>query len=111
MVSSADLSSLRISRDIEAGGSRRTLYIITGIVLLLGAIAVSAFVATSARAVQVSVAVAELRGGGGAGGLTANGYVVARTKASVSSKLAGRLAYLGVEEGDRVVEGAVLARL
>jgi HlyD family secretion protein len=111
MVSSADLSSLRISRDAEGGGSRRTLFIITGLILLLGAIALSAFMATSPRAIDVDVATAELRGGGGGGGLTANGYVVARTKASVSSKLAGRLAYLGVEEGDRVVEGAVLARL
>jgi RND family efflux transporter MFP subunit len=50
-------------------------------------------------------------GGGGAGGLTANGYVVARTKASVSSKLPGRLVFLGVDEGDRVTRGAVLARL
>src|SRR5690606_26360523 len=49
--------------------------------------------------------------GGGAGGLTANGYVVARTKASVSSKVAGRLVYLGVEEGDVVQAGAILARL
>jgi len=31
--------------------------------------------------------------------VTANGYVVARTKASVSAKIAGRLAFLGVSEG------------
>lgn len=111
MVSSADLSSLRISRDIESGGSRRTLITITGIILIIGAIAVSAFVVKSSRGIDVEIVTAELRGGAGAGGLTANGYVVARTKASVSSKLAGRLAYLGVEEGDRVTEGAVLARL
>jgi RND family efflux transporter MFP subunit len=49
--------------------------------------------------------------GGSAGGLTANGYVVARTKASIASKVAGRLAYLGVEEGDHVRAGQIVARL
>jgi len=51
-------------------------------------------------------------GGSGAGaGVVANGYVVARTQASVSAKLPGRLAYLGVSEGSHVVEGQVIARL
>jgi RND family efflux transporter MFP subunit len=44
-------------------------------------------------------------------GITANGYVVARTKASVSSKVSGRLAYLGVEEGSVVSRGEILASL
>ncbi len=59
------------------------------------------------------MATAAVRGGqsGSGGGLTANGYVVARTKASVSSKVPGRLEFLGVEEGDRVAIGAVIARL
>src|SRR5690606_26816264 len=72
------------------------------------------FVLNDRRAIEVEVARAALRGGGagsGGGGLTANGYVVARTKASVSSKVPGRLAYLGVEEGDLVQAGAVVARL
>jgi RND family efflux transporter MFP subunit len=114
VVSSEDLSSLRIARDAASAGARprRALAIGAGAVLLLAAIAVSAFMARSTRAVEVETAIAELRGGaGGGGGLTANGYVVARTKASVSSKLAGRLTYLGVEEGDRVQAGSVLARL
>jgi RND family efflux transporter MFP subunit len=37
--------------------------------------------------------------------------VVARTKASVSSKISGRLAYLGVEEGSVVRRGEIIARL
>jgi RND family efflux transporter MFP subunit len=48
---------------------------------------------------------------GGATSVTANGYVVARTKASVSAKTAGRLAFLGVSEGSYVKRGAVIARL
>jgi RND family efflux transporter MFP subunit len=65
--------------------------------------------------VEVQVAVAEAMTGGAAGGggtaVTANGYVVARTRASVSAKVAGRLAYLGVSEGSFVRRGDVIARL
>ncbi|MGH7848396.1 MAG: efflux RND transporter periplasmic adaptor subunit, partial [Candidatus Binatia bacterium] len=43
--------------------------------------------------------------------LTASGYVVARRKAAVASKGTGRLVYLGVEEGDPVKKGQVVARL
>jgi HlyD family secretion protein len=112
MVSSADLSSLRISRESSAGGaSRRSLYILAGVLALI-AVAGAALVLTRDRAIDVTVTTAALRGGNsGSGGLSANGYVVARTKASVSSKLPGRLAYLGVQEGDRVVAGAIIARL
>jgi RND family efflux transporter MFP subunit len=43
--------------------------------------------------------------------LAASGYVVARRKAVVSAKIQGRLAELRVEEGSRVSEGEVIARL
>jgi len=43
--------------------------------------------------------------------LTASGYVVAQQKASVASKGTGRLVYLGVEEGDKVRRGQIIARL
>ncbi|MCI0707557.1 MAG: efflux RND transporter periplasmic adaptor subunit, partial [Ignavibacteriae bacterium] len=43
--------------------------------------------------------------------LTASGYVVAQRKAAVASKGTGRLVFLGVEEGDRVKEGQIIARL
>jgi RND family efflux transporter MFP subunit len=41
----------------------------------------------------------------------ASGYVVAQRKASVASKGTGRLSHLGVQEGSRVKEGDVLARI
>jgi HlyD family secretion protein len=68
-------------------------------------------------AVPVQVVVAAAANGGSGGGsalgtsVTANGYVVARTRASVSAKVAGRLAFLGVSEGSRVSKGEVIARL
>jgi RND family efflux transporter MFP subunit len=43
--------------------------------------------------------------------LNASGYVVAQRKAAVASKLTGRLVQLMVEEGSRVKEGDVIARL
>jgi len=43
--------------------------------------------------------------------LNASGYVVAQRKAAVSSKATGRLEWLGVEEGSKVRQGEVIARL
>lgn len=43
--------------------------------------------------------------------LNAAGYVVAQRKAAVAAKSTGRLEWLGVEEGSRVTEGEILARL
>jgi RND family efflux transporter MFP subunit len=81
-------------------------------------VAVTVFVlrARSVPTVQVLTASAATGSGsgapaGGATSVTANGYVVARTKASVSAKTAGRLAFLGVSEGSYVQRGAVIARL
>jgi len=61
----------------------------------------------------VTVALAEVVGAGQSAGvgITANGYVVARTKASVSSRISGRLAFLGVDEGSKVSIGQIIARL
>lgn len=43
--------------------------------------------------------------------LNASGYVTARRRATVSSKVTGKVVEVNVEEGMRVVEGQVLARL
>ena len=43
--------------------------------------------------------------------LTASGYVVARRKAAVASKGTGTLVFLGVDEGDKVKKGQMIARL
>jgi multidrug efflux pump subunit AcrA (membrane-fusion protein) len=63
--------------------------------------------------VQTVVATATSSSGTEAGntGVTANGYVVARTRASVSAKLAGRIAELRVSEGSTLREGEAIARL
>jgi RND family efflux transporter MFP subunit len=118
MTAHADLSKLRIDRDAPSPAERSAL--VRNVVLFVVALGVVAVAVTLVRAravpaVQVVVASASSTGGGaGAGGatsVTANGYVVARTKASVSAKIAGRLAYLGVSEGSHVQRGEVIARL
>jgi RND family efflux transporter MFP subunit len=109
-----DLSQLRLDRDApsdSAEGRGRLPWIFGGLLLLLAAAVAGFFLLP--RGTEVSVATAESAGGGqsSASGISANGYVVARTKASVSAKVPGRLSYLGVAEGSLVRKGEVIARL
>lgn len=110
-----DLSRLRIDRDRPPPGVSRALRWSLIIVLASAALVVGFFfLLRGFGQPSVQVALAERVGGAGgiaSTGVTANGYVVARTQASVSSKITGRLEYLGVEEGSVVEEGEVLARL
>ena len=117
--SAADLSGLRINRDEPPPALMRALVrnlILLGVVAALIAVVVLVLRARAVPTVDV-VTVSAAGAGGGTGGtgsgasVTANGYVVARTKASVSAKAAGRLAFLGVAEGSFVHEGDVIARL
>src|SRR5262245_16730812 len=55
--------------------------------------------------------VAERTAGTQAGVLNASGYVTARRRATVSSKVTGKVVEVNVEEGMAVKEGQVLARL
>ena len=94
-----DLSKLRINRDTPPPGVRRAVKrnaIFLGLVVAAIAIALVVLRGRSAAAVQTVVATASgeapAGGPGGAATVTANGYVVARTRASVSSKVPGRLA-------------------
>ncbi|HSG80908.1 MAG TPA: efflux RND transporter periplasmic adaptor subunit [Gemmatimonadota bacterium] len=110
-----DLARLRIDRDRTPPKVKRAL----GRNVFLAAAAIIVVIAfviiTRGRTggPTVEVALVELSGGsgGGSSGVTANGYVVARTQASISSKITGRLEYLEVEEGSVVEKGQVIARL
>ena len=113
-----DLSKLRIDRDGPPPPVRRALKrnaIFAGVVVLTLATALIVMRSRSTAPVQTIVVTASSDPAGGGGGrgasVTANGYVVARTRASVSSKVPGRLAYLGVAEGSFVRRGQVIARL
>ncbi|MBM3899344.1 MAG: efflux RND transporter periplasmic adaptor subunit [Gemmatimonadetes bacterium] len=114
----ADLARLRIDRDAPPPAVQGA--VIRNLVLLLvvvSAIAIGWWYLREKAVPQVEVATVgapAVAGAGAASGVTsvtANGYVVARTKASVSAKAAGRLDYLGVSEGSFVERGTVIARL
>ncbi len=113
-MSEHDLSGLRIDRDRPSKASTRALKV--SVALAVVAVLFVAAVLWWMRgpgAVDVVLARVELVGGasGGASGLTANGYVVARTQASVSSRISGRMEFLAVSEGSVVKKGEVIARL
>jgi len=116
---SADLSGLRLNRDAPPPRGSSHPYR-TRFFLLLSAVALMvaggiAYEALRPRTALVRAAPAEALGGrpGAAASeiLTANGYVVARQRAAVSTEVAGRLARLLVEEGSRVQAGDVLGVL
>ena len=119
MAAPADLSKLRIDRGAPPAPVRRAfgrnlIIFVAGVLVVAAAIVLLRM--RSAPVVQVATAVASGAGGsaagaGGAVSVTANGYVVARTKASVSAKTAGRLASLTVSEGSYVHRGEIIARL
>lgn len=116
-----DLQSLRIDRHErgDSGGeppawARR--YILGGIavVVLLGVCALAYRVLSGdVPEVEVVRAAAQTTNDVGAGGtvLSATGYIVAHHTINVNSKVTGRLAWIGVEKGDKVKEGQVLVRL
>jgi RND family efflux transporter MFP subunit len=110
-----DLASLRLDREAPARRAWRwPLLLLLPVVLVLGVL-YAARVRGALRAPQVETGRAQLvTSGGSAGGaalLAASGYLVPRRKAVVSAKIQGRLSDLKVEEGTRVRQGDVIARL
>jgi RND family efflux transporter MFP subunit len=113
----ADLSSLRIDRTSQGASQPRRSKPIGKIIawsLVIVAVAASGlfFKQIFSPAVEVQLVTAALTSPAQASAvLTASGYVVARRKAAVASKGTGTLVFLGVEEGDRVKKGQIIARL
>jgi RND family efflux transporter MFP subunit len=117
MAKNVDLSSLRIDRSAQSVGSSRKSRTARKIVIWLFVLALIAggfiFVKDLLNpGVEVQLATASLTSPAQANAiLTASGYVVARRKAAVASKGTGTLVFLGVEEGDKVKKGQIIARL
>ncbi|MCG3135835.1 MAG: Multidrug resistance protein MdtA [Planctomycetes bacterium] len=107
------LSRLRIDRDGLAARRRVPWKGIVLAVLLLGIggmVVSSNLEAWTAPRVRIG-RVQRIGATEGAVATTANGYVVARRRAAISSKLSGRLEEMLVDVGDRVAEGQILGRL
>jgi RND family efflux transporter MFP subunit len=108
-----ELSALRIERaPMDVAGGRRWVKWVVIVVLLGGAAAAGWSWMNRDRPIEVEVAtVSERAAGAQASVLNASGYVTARRRATVSSKVTGKVVEVNVEEGMAVREGQVLARL
>ncbi len=107
------LDELKIDKSARgSGGPPVILWVV--LLIVLGAAAGGWYWSKRPRPAEVSVAVVEqpkVLGNGGGAVLNASGYVVARRRATVSSKITGRVVEVLVEEGKPVRKGQVLARL
>ena len=107
------LKELRIDRGDARPPRRRgrLLAILALLVLVAGAGLWLAWARLRPPVVQTAVARAAAPGGSAGSVLDASGYVTARLQATVSAKITGKVTEVLIEEGMRVREGAVLARL
>jgi HlyD family secretion protein len=113
------LQGLRIDRSSRgdntdgSGSSWARRYIVIGIaVVVLLSVTAVAYRLLSGDVPEVEVARAAAASSDiGGTVLSATGYIVAHHTINVNSKVTGRLAWIGVEKGDKVKEGQVLVRL
>ncbi len=105
------LDELRIERRPRAAGNSRMW--LAALILLLLLAGAAGWWWQRPKVIEVRVAVVRETGGAGAERtvLNASGYVTARRAATVSSKVTGKVIEVLVEEGMKVKEGQVLARL
>ncbi len=112
-----DLRGLKIDRSAArqggGGGSLKWIAAAVLLMVLLGAGAAAYRFWSAAPEVATVRVQAQRSGGGGAGAvvLNATGYIVAAHKIQVASKVVGKVAWIGVEKGDKVRSGQVIVRL
>ena len=112
---SKDLAALRIPKEDRAGRKGKPLVVTVVVLLLLGAGGFGAWYwSTALQAAAVKVAPVNVKAGGPnapSSVLNASGYVVARRRATVSSKVTGKVLDVLIEEGRHVTAGQVVAHL
>jgi RND family efflux transporter MFP subunit len=112
--SAPSLSRLAIDRTAVVPRRRRPLWkrwwVWTIALIVLAAVAFFISRRNAPQAVEIAT-VAAAYPSASVAALNATGRVVAARRASVSSKGTGRLEWLGVQEGQRVTEGDIIARL
>ena len=105
------LNQLRLDRNARTPRSRRW-WLVLAAALLVALAGLLWFGRAWPARPTVRTAVARPAAPPGAGSvLDASGYVTARRQATVSAKITGKVSEVLIEEGMRVKEGAVLARL
>ncbi len=113
----ADLSSLKINREekLENPERKNRIYKIGGSIAGVIVLILTLYLGwnyVSQQAIEVKLSPVSLQSSAQTNAvLTASGYVVAQRKAAVASKGTGRLVYLGVVEGDKVMKDQIIARL
>jgi len=107
-----ELAALRIEREPVRVGGGRWIGWVVGLLLLIGVGAGGWIWYRRPRPIEVEVAAVTVRSAGAqASVLNGTGYVTARRRATVSSKITGKVTEINVEEGMVVREGQILARL
>lgn len=105
------LDGLRIERKAEQPSQSKTWLMAAGAVILI-LIGAAVWWHSQASAIEVQTAVArDALSGGDRTVLNASGYVTARREATVSAKVTGKVTEVLIEEGMKVTNGQVLARL
>ncbi len=115
----ADLNRLRIEKSMKhgaAGSPWAKAWILVGVALLLLLGGAGYFYSLRSapievRVMRVSAAGQDARAAGERIILNATGYIVAAHKIQLASKVVGKVAWIGVEKGDRVKKDQVIVRL
>src|SRR5262252_6398298 len=110
---SSELNKLKIdkSKRPQQAPRRGATLLVVLVVLILGALAAVLFLRRPTEAANVEVVHPRVESSAQSAVLNATGYVVAHHKIQVGSKIAGRVAWIGVEKGDRVKQNQVVVRL
>ncbi len=110
---SASIEQLKIDRNAPATGGFRWTGLVAGIAVVAVAVVGWLLIGGARGAVLVETDIARKPPSVAAANsvLDASGYVVARRQATVSSKVTGKVLDVLVEEGMRVDEGQVVAKL
>jgi HlyD family secretion protein len=112
-----ELKDLRIDRTSRRSRESKPVVQLIVIAIVLVAVALGALFAYRKLNAAVPVQVVQVQSpmnessAGEQVILTATGYIVAAHKIEVASKVVGRVAWIGVEKGDKVKAGQVLVRL
>jgi HlyD family secretion protein len=112
-----ELKSLRIDRTARRAKEPKPVvrYVVIGVIV--AAVAAGALFAYGKATAPIPVRAVEVQApaAGSAAGqqivLTETGYIVAAHEIEVASKVVGRVAWIGVEKGDKVQAGQVIVRL
>jgi HlyD family secretion protein len=112
----SELDKLRISKEHRAPRDAKSRWpIVLGILVLIGAgVGITQWRGGAGATVVKTFHVTPVQASGGDNdriALNATGYIMAAHKIELASKVIGRVAWVGVEMGDKVTKGQVLVRL